>query len=207
MLVGRPPYAGGTANEVMAKHLAEPAPSVHKANPQVSHAVARIIWKAMAKDRARRYQTAGQMVTDIEQILTPAPGAAGTAGPAAATPPARRKVAAWLGGAVVAAAAVVIAVAALRNDGPENGNGGPPHHTTTPGTADQKSKDEKLLAYLRDFRDEHPTEYRQVIAKYQENLLVAGDLKPQLCVHNNLFFSLSWWQPRLHHLSYFLQPQ
>ena len=62
MLVGQPPSAGGTGNEVMAKHLAEPVPDARRANPQVSRAAARVAWKAMAKDRERRYKTAGEMV-------------------------------------------------------------------------------------------------------------------------------------------------
>lgn len=69
MLVGRPPYAGGTGNEVMAKHLSEPVPDAFKENPNVSRAASMVAWKAMAKERERRYQTALAMVQDIEAAL------------------------------------------------------------------------------------------------------------------------------------------
>ncbi len=69
LLIGRPPYAGGTGNEVMAKHLSEPAPDAYKENPNVSRAASMAAWKAMAKDRERRYQTVQAMLRDVEAAL------------------------------------------------------------------------------------------------------------------------------------------
>lgn len=69
MLVGRPPYAGGTGDVVMAKHLSEPVPDAYRENPSVSKAASLIAWKAMVKERERRYQTARAMLRDIEAVL------------------------------------------------------------------------------------------------------------------------------------------
>jgi len=69
LLVGRPPYTGGTGNEVMAKHLSEPIPDPRKDDPTVSYEAGRIVRKAMAKESDARYATARDMRIDVEQRL------------------------------------------------------------------------------------------------------------------------------------------
>jgi len=177
MLTGKPPFAGGTGNEVMAKHLAEPIPNVHKANPKVSHASARIIWKAMDKDRERRYKTAGEMAYDIERVLAGSAGAGvGPGAPAEAPPPpppkatsGKRQV--YIGGGVVAALlALVLAISVLSGPGdkplPQPKPNGP---TTSPKPA-RNQADEKLLKYLREWARKHPGEYLGNIRKYEANI-------------------------------------
>ncbi len=175
MLVGRPPYAGGSGNEVMAKHMAEPIPDARKAKPQVSRAAARIAWKAMAKDRDRRYKTAGDLVYDIEQAL--AVGVPERTGPLAAARAARPKPGKSRGlvyagaGVVAGLCLLMLAISLWPEPTPpiEPGPVGPrPKPTTTPAQVNTATKDNELLAYLRGFVRQNPGKYRDAIAKFDE---------------------------------------
>jgi serine/threonine-protein kinase len=175
MLVGRPPYAGGTGNEVMAKHLSEPIPNVHKENPKVSYGVARVIWKAMAKDRNKRYQTAGEFIYELEQALAaPAAQPTSTTEGRPSERPARHKAAGRkplyvAGGLVAAVLALVLVIIGLPNEGTgPNGNGnggiGP---TTRPV---QVNDDERLLGSLRSEVRKRPKRYLENIALYTDHI-------------------------------------
>jgi serine/threonine-protein kinase len=84
MLTGRPPYTGETPNVIMAKHLTEPAPDPAAHGVRVAPATAAVVRKAMRKDKAARYATAGAMAEAIGAALRaleePAVAPAGRAG-------------------------------------------------------------------------------------------------------------------------------
>ncbi|MFH1730229.1 MAG: serine/threonine-protein kinase, partial [Planctomycetota bacterium] len=69
LLAGRPAYAGGSANVVMAKHLTEPPPDLRGERPDVSPNTAAIVRRAMQKDKTRRYQTAEAMAAALGVVL------------------------------------------------------------------------------------------------------------------------------------------
>jgi serine/threonine-protein kinase len=60
MLAGHAPFAGGTAQEVLARHALDPVPTVRAARSAVPEAVERAITKALAKQPADRFATATQ---------------------------------------------------------------------------------------------------------------------------------------------------
>jgi len=127
MLVGQAPYAGGSSNEVMAKHLAEPVPDARKANPDISPAVAAIVRKAMAKEAARRYPAAGAMLDGLQAALQ-RPGTRPAAHRAAPRRPAptgdtavspairrrRRSPVPWIIAGAIAAALLIFAIVAAK---------------------------------------------------------------------------------------------
>jgi len=174
MLTGLPPFAGGSANEVMAKHLAEPTPNAHRADPEVSTSAARIASKAMAKEPGRRYQTAGEMVGDIERALAGGEVSA----PVHAASQSRREPhapdrerggkALLLVGGLVAAAAVAIALIILLRPKP------PTPRPIDPGAEhvpDERPKngpaDAKLLAALRGWTKHNPDKVADAIKRYE----------------------------------------
>ncbi|MFH1732711.1 MAG: protein kinase [Planctomycetota bacterium] len=129
MLVGQAPYAGGSSNEVMAKHLAEPVPDARKANPDVSPLAAAIVRKAMAKEAARRYPAAGAMLDSLQAAIAapqrpairpaarkPVPRKPTPTGDTAVSPAVRRRRRSpvpWIiAGAVAAALLIFVIVAA-----------------------------------------------------------------------------------------------
>ena len=69
LLTGKPPFIGETAGVVIAKHIDEPPPSAHEANSSVPEDVSHVILKTMAKEPAARYQTAGELIDDLERFL------------------------------------------------------------------------------------------------------------------------------------------
>ncbi|MEU6770165.1 protein kinase [Streptomyces sp. NPDC046759] len=70
LLTGRPPFSGDTPLAVAMKHLSEPPvpPSAHA--PWLPAAYDTLVLRALAKDRADRYQTAEEMRDAIRNVLT-----------------------------------------------------------------------------------------------------------------------------------------
>ncbi|MFO0961086.1 MAG: serine/threonine-protein kinase, partial [Isosphaeraceae bacterium] len=65
MLTGKPPFADGTVLQKLLQHQEEPPPNVRDANPAVPSGLAAIVYKLMAKDRNRRYQSPEQLGHDL----------------------------------------------------------------------------------------------------------------------------------------------
>jgi serine/threonine protein kinase len=99
LLGGHPPFVGETAIDVLNAHLRQPAPSIRDVRKDAPDALARVLEKALAKDRANRFKSAGELIEALAPFTRPIP--------AAPVRPPRRKLAAALG-AVLAAAAVLL---------------------------------------------------------------------------------------------------
>jgi serine/threonine protein kinase len=61
MAVGRPPFDAETPMAIVVKHIHDPLPLPRDINPALPEAVERVILKALAKEPADRYQTAGEL--------------------------------------------------------------------------------------------------------------------------------------------------
>lgn len=69
MLVGRPPYTGDTIVELYAKIARDEPVPPHKANPDIATELGAIALKALDKEPARRYATAGLFADDLARYL------------------------------------------------------------------------------------------------------------------------------------------
>ncbi|MFZ5626720.1 MAG: Stk1 family PASTA domain-containing Ser/Thr kinase [Bacillota bacterium] len=69
MLAGRLPYEGESPIAVAMKHMGDQPPSLSKLNPAVSPELEMVVRRAMAKDRARRYASAEEMLEDLKTVL------------------------------------------------------------------------------------------------------------------------------------------
>ncbi len=91
MLAGKYPYQGETPIRVMMAHAQDPIPDVRQVRPDVPEAVSQVVMKAMAKNPADRYATAGELAADLRAALAgqpiSAPAQAPSPGPAFATFP------------------------------------------------------------------------------------------------------------------------
>ena len=68
MLTARVPFTAAAATDVLAKHVSAPLPSMQDFNPAVPVALNRIVERLMAKDRARRYPDAAELVADLSVL-------------------------------------------------------------------------------------------------------------------------------------------
>jgi serine/threonine-protein kinase len=70
MLTGEVPFRGDSSVSVAMKHVKEGLPDVQKRRPEISSALAAVVERATAKESAKRYRTVGEMVRDLEEVLT-----------------------------------------------------------------------------------------------------------------------------------------
>jgi serine/threonine protein kinase len=68
MVTGSVPFKGDTALSVALKHKSKLPPDPKKLNPEVSESLSRLILICMEKDRERRYQTAAELLTELDKI-------------------------------------------------------------------------------------------------------------------------------------------
>jgi serine/threonine-protein kinase len=73
MVTGRVPFDAPTPSAVMHKHLKEDLIPPDHLNPDLSAGVGEIIEVAMSKKRKGRYQTAEEMLTDLERVAAGEP--------------------------------------------------------------------------------------------------------------------------------------
>ena len=78
MVTGHVPYEAETPMGVVLKHISDPLPLPRKVAPNVPEAVEKVILRALAKDPAHRFQTAGEMVEAlniaVRKAAAPEPG-------------------------------------------------------------------------------------------------------------------------------------
>jgi serine/threonine-protein kinase len=67
-LTGHTPFSGDEAAQVAAKHVRERPAPMRTYNPGVSPSAEFVVNKAMARDVARRYRTAEEMLGDLEKL-------------------------------------------------------------------------------------------------------------------------------------------
>ena len=70
LLAGRPPYIADTIFELAGMILHDPVPDIRDVRPELGPLTAAVLCKAMAKDRALRYQTPLDLMTAAEVALT-----------------------------------------------------------------------------------------------------------------------------------------
>ncbi len=91
-LSGNPPYLRDTDMLIMWAHVGAEPPSLAAERPELPSAVDRVIKKALAKSREDRYDTCGELVSEMKRALNPSQpistpqGQFHTEGPPARTP-------------------------------------------------------------------------------------------------------------------------
>jgi eukaryotic-like serine/threonine-protein kinase len=76
LLTGRPPFTGDSPVAIAYQHVKEDPVPPSRVDPEVPAWADAIVLKAMEKDPAYRYQSAGEMRNDIQRALAGAPVAA-----------------------------------------------------------------------------------------------------------------------------------
>ena len=88
-LTGRPPFARPNAVDVLDAHLEDPPPAVTAARPELPAAIDAVVARAMAKDRADRFETASETIEAGRTALGVADAVVQTGAQAAAPAPER----------------------------------------------------------------------------------------------------------------------
>ena len=70
LLVGRPPFVGDSPVSVAYQHVREAPLPPSQLDPEIGPEIDAVVLKALAKDRADRYQSARDMKADISRLLS-----------------------------------------------------------------------------------------------------------------------------------------
>lgn len=68
LLAGRLPFQGGTSSETLNRIINDTPPPLRRFNTAVPTELERIVFKALEKDRGRRYQTGRELLVDIRNL-------------------------------------------------------------------------------------------------------------------------------------------
>jgi len=68
MIVGRAPFEGETPFSIANKHKTEPPPIPKKLVPQIPEGLNKLILRCLEKDKAKRYQTAEELISDLAAV-------------------------------------------------------------------------------------------------------------------------------------------
>jgi serine/threonine-protein kinase len=74
LLGGRPPFVGGTPQQVLAAHVTERPEPLAKHRPGMSSLLEQTVMKCLAKRPADRWQTADELLAQLEPLTTPSGG-------------------------------------------------------------------------------------------------------------------------------------
>lgn len=74
LIAGRPPFAAGTPQEVLAAHVTQAAEPVTTHRAAVPPVLAALIMKCLEKKPADRWQSAEELIPQLEAVLTPSGG-------------------------------------------------------------------------------------------------------------------------------------
>ena len=69
MLTGSVPFDGETSVSVALKHVNEAPQSMREIEPRISQALDEVVQRALAKDSAKRYQSAEEMAADLRRAV------------------------------------------------------------------------------------------------------------------------------------------
>ena len=70
LLTGRPPFTGLTPQEVLAAHVTQAPEPVEQHRPGLSPALAQVVMRCLAKRPADRWQTAEELLAQLEPLVT-----------------------------------------------------------------------------------------------------------------------------------------
>ena len=71
MVTGSPPFDGESSQQIVGKHIAEPPPAAADVNPKVPRALSDLILRALEKQPADRFRSAGEMIAALEADKQP----------------------------------------------------------------------------------------------------------------------------------------
>jgi serine/threonine-protein kinase len=74
MLTGRPPFTGPTVQAILAAHMTEEPQSLRQRRASVSPALDQVVLKCLAKHSADRWQSADELLHQLESLVTPSGG-------------------------------------------------------------------------------------------------------------------------------------
>lgn len=117
LLTGRPPFSGGSPQDILAAQVAQPPEDVGALRPDVPERLGVVIMRCLEKDPGARWPDANAVVRELDALITPSGGTTPTPGlPARGSPPIWRRP--WVGIAAATLTLVGALIFGLADGGP-----------------------------------------------------------------------------------------
>jgi serine/threonine protein kinase len=139
LLTGRPPYRGKSFMQVLVAHREAPISSLHAERDDLPEPLERIYRRMVAKRPEERYQSAGELVADLEAFRDGTPGSL-VRPPRASSARRRRILLAGLVGVIVGGLVLAIVMVISRDRASQGQRGSPsspPQGSSAPSTQDR----------------------------------------------------------------------
>jgi predicted Ser/Thr protein kinase len=178
-LTGKRPFDGATPVTVIMKHLNDEPPDPTLFAPDIPKSLVRILLKMMAKEQKSRYQSAQDLINDLDNFIIETPSAmSSTAKTVTYTPMPTIKTAApkWkkgvkIAGIVILALLALIIISKAGKNRDQKQDAKPPDTTQKEPTKEPpviaKKPFNDMLKEARDLRDQNPTKYKENIAAFE----------------------------------------
>ena len=111
LLTGRPPFVGKSSQEVLAAHIARAVEPINEHRESVPPALAQLVMKCLEKQPDDRWQSAAELLRQLEALALPNGGPAPVGSAPANRTPVRHKPPSWRRAAVVAVSALLVLAA------------------------------------------------------------------------------------------------
>src|SRR5688500_6166121 len=117
LIAGRPPFVGGTPHQVLAAHMTQAPDPLSRHRPGISPALEAAVMRCLAKRPAGRFQSADELLAQLEPLVTPSGGmtATSTRPIEGWKPEGRSKL--WIGVAAAAVLGLAVLAWSLRPSG------------------------------------------------------------------------------------------
>jgi hypothetical protein len=79
MVVGSPPFSGSSPEEIIRAHLTATVPNPREVRPGLSRNISRLIETMMAREAEERYQSAAELLGDLDKVMRGRPPSLGRA--------------------------------------------------------------------------------------------------------------------------------
>jgi len=172
MLTGQLPFQGDTPQAMVTAHLEQPLPAPRSLSPELPKGVCDLVRRMCEKNAAHRYQTAAELIGDIDAVraggepATPVPATSAAAASRRRRSSARKSPVPMIMGLVLVLGVGGVLGYLFLQKKDSGGKGSAGKGAPAEGPAEAKAR--RTFDRASDYAKSHPTHFREIIRRFEE---------------------------------------